>query len=327
MSLDSETVTLAGRDLIPVAFALAAAHERGVLAALAAAPSDVTALAQALRLDRRALSLVLELLDRFDLVEHGGDGRFALAPSLRAAARATPGGLAAERGLWARLDGFLGDGAPITEIDAGEGGRAAVYAGVVTALGAMWSPAAARLAERLAGHGPRVLDVGCGSGVWGLALAAARAGVRVTGLDLDRVLPSFRERARALGLADRADTIAGDAHRVPLDEGRFDVALIANVLRLEAPARAAALVARVATAVKPGGQLVVIDALAEGSADADRNRAVYALHLGLRTRDGRVHARAEIECWLRDAGLAQVEALDLGDVPGAVAGLRAWRPA
>ena len=50
----------------------------------------------------------------------------------------------------------------------------------------------------------RVLDLGCGYGVIGLAIAAAVPGATVTGIDVnERALLLARENAAALGVADR----------------------------------------------------------------------------------------------------------------------------
>jgi 16S rRNA (guanine1207-N2)-methyltransferase len=52
--------------------------------------------------------------------------------------------------------------------------------------------------------GARVLDLGCGYGVIGLALAVARPEADVTGVDVnERALLLARENAAALGVADR----------------------------------------------------------------------------------------------------------------------------
>ena len=52
--------------------------------------------------------------------------------------------------------------------------------------------------------GGRVLDLGCGYGVIGLAIALARPGTRVTGIDVnERALLLAEENAAALGVADR----------------------------------------------------------------------------------------------------------------------------
>ena len=58
--------------------------------------------------------------------------------------------------------------------------------------------------ETSAPSGGRVLDLGCGYGVIGLAIAAAVPGATVTGVDVnERAVLLANENAAALGLADR----------------------------------------------------------------------------------------------------------------------------
>jgi len=72
----------------------------------------------------------------------------------------------------------------------------------------------------------------------------------------------------------------------------------------------------------------VVDALAGGTPERERSRALYALNLALRTEGGQVHSPAEITSWLQAAGLGKVEAIDLGGrtpPPGAIGALLARR--
>jgi hypothetical protein len=86
--------------------------------------------------------------------------------------------------------------------------------------------------------------------------------------------------------------------------------VIANVLRIESPDRARAIVQRAAKALVPGGELLIVDALGGGTPEREQARAVYALHLAMRTEHGRVHTAPEITAWLHDAGLRDVRAIE-----------------
>jgi SAM-dependent methyltransferase len=67
--------------------------------------------------------------------------------------------------------------------------------------------------------GMRVLDVACGTG--NAARPAARAGARVTGLDLAaKLLETGRTKARAEGL--EIEWREGDAENLPFEDGSFD---------------------------------------------------------------------------------------------------------
>src|SRR5690348_13068751 len=67
--------------------------------------------------------------------------------------------------------------------------------------------------------GMRLLDVACGTGV--VAVTAARAGARVTGLDLT---PELLERARenATIAALEVEWREGDVEQLPFEDGSFD---------------------------------------------------------------------------------------------------------
>jgi demethylmenaquinone methyltransferase/2-methoxy-6-polyprenyl-1,4-benzoquinol methylase len=88
---------------------------------------------------------------------------------------------------------------------------------VMTAgLDRRWRTAAAEAVVR---PGDRVLDACCGTG--DLALASARAGGRVTGLDFsERMLARARRKSRQI------EWVRGDALALPFDDGSFDAATV-----------------------------------------------------------------------------------------------------
>jgi len=107
--------------------------------------------------------------------------------------------------------------------------------------------------------GETVLDVATGSG--NAALAAARRGARVTGLDLT---PELLERARARAAAEGAeiDFVEGDAERLPFADGSFErVTSVFGAMFAPDQERTAAELLRVAA---PGGTVAVAAWTPEG---------------------------------------------------------------
>jgi SAM-dependent methyltransferase len=82
-------------------------------------------------------------------------------------------------------------------------------------------PGALEFLARLAvASGTRMLDVACGAGQ--IAIPAARAGVRVTGIDIaSNLIEQARERARAEGVEVSFDE--GDAEMLPYEDAAFDL--------------------------------------------------------------------------------------------------------
>jgi ubiquinone/menaquinone biosynthesis C-methylase UbiE len=294
-----------------------------LLAALQTTPASASAHAEKLGLDARATERVLEVLLALGLAAKTGD-QYAASPALVDWVESSPGGALLSVGLWNHTSEFLRTGAPFVRMDASAELREEGYRNVVSRLGKMFEPIAREVAAQVKGKPRRILDLGCGSGVWSLAIAESHPEAHVTGLDLPRVLDAFRARASALGLTNRIATIEGDVHLVDIPAQAFDLVIIANVLRIETPERARSIVARAANALSPDGTLLVVDALAEGVPERQRALAVYALHLSMRTVQGRVHSVPDIERWLAECGLVDSTQLRLVS-PGPVGALVARR--
>lgn len=115
------------------------------------------------------------------------------------------------------------------------------------------TPIAARLVQ-FAGVSPgeHVLDVGTGTGV--VAITAARAGARVTGLDLTpELLDAARQNAR-IARAEQVVWTEGDAEGLPYPDGSFD-AVLSQFGHMFAP-RPEVAMAEIRRVLKPGGRLV-----------------------------------------------------------------------
>ena len=119
-----------------------------------------------------------------------------------------------------------------------------------------------RLAELAAiAPGQRVIDVACGTGATALLLAR-EYGAEAVGVDLGiRTIERAQREAAALGLADRARFVHGDAEALPLADATFDVALSECSLCTFPDKRHA--VAEMARVLRPGGTIAVADVVAE----------------------------------------------------------------
>jgi demethylmenaquinone methyltransferase/2-methoxy-6-polyprenyl-1,4-benzoquinol methylase len=119
-----------------------------------------------------------------------------------------------------------------------------------------WRRRAVRALEL--GDRPRVLDVATGTGDLAIAIARARPGATVIGLDPSPAMLAIaaRKLARA-GLVARVELRAGDAQALPFASCELDAATIAFGIR-NVPDRALAL-RELARVVRPGGRIAILE--------------------------------------------------------------------
>ncbi|HJV39423.1 MAG TPA: class I SAM-dependent methyltransferase [Geothrix sp.] len=100
--------------------------------------------------------------------------------------------------------------------------------------------------------GTRMLDVACGAGQ--IAIPAARAGVRVTGIDIaTNSIEAARSRAKAEGVEARFEE--GDAEMIAYEDGAFDLVVsLIGAMFAPRPEQVAAELVRVC---RPGGRIAM----------------------------------------------------------------------
>ena len=98
----------------------------------------------------------------------------------------------------------------------------------------------------------RLLDVGCGDGVY--SVQAARRGAQVTGVDTSVAMLVAANRSAADGGVS-VDFRIGDAQALPFDNDTFDIVMAVTVLCLVPHATAA--MSEMTRVLAPGGRLVV----------------------------------------------------------------------
>ena len=153
----------------------------------------------------------------------------------------------------------------------------------------------------LPGQGLKVLDVGCGTGE--MSFIWAGLGQEVFGVDISEgMLAKAREKAAALtdeALRARLHFQFGDAEALPFPTDSFDAVFARHVLwTLPQPQKAIDDWRRV---LKPGGKVIVIDALWDDGSFSTRLRrqlAGWLRYLVEGQKPGTTHYSAQVEAAL-----------------------------
>lgn len=174
------------------------------------------------------------------------------------------------------------------------------------------------IAEALPANG-RILEIGCGHGLFAAYAALAEPGRAVLGTDIDEDKIAHAQAALA-PIAGRADAVVAPDGAVPdssAPDGLWDGIVVVDMLYLLPAAGQRSLLEAAAAKVRPGGRLVVKEMSTSPVWKARWNRAQETLSVRvLRITEGGSMSFVDPEQmaqWLRDAGLRpSVRRLDRG---------------
>jgi ubiquinone/menaquinone biosynthesis C-methylase UbiE len=151
-------------------------------------------------------------------------------------------------------------------------------------------------------QGARVLIVGSGPGTD--VLHAARAGMRVTALDIDAaMLAAAQRRLLRAQPAAQVEFVHADLLQEPASS-RFDVVIAQFFLNVFAPSRLPRVLRALAGQLQPGGRLLVGDfaPLAPGRPVLQRLYHDLPMHVFGRLGANAIHAVHDLPTHLREAG-------------------------
>ena len=160
----------------------------------------------------------------------------------------------------------------------------------------------------------KVLDIAAGHGVWGITVLEQNPSAEVTGQDWPTVLEVARENAQKAGVADRYHILPGSAFEVDFGIG-WDLILEPNFAHHVDQATNIKLFRKIASSLKPGGRIAVIDFIPNDDRVSPPMAAGFALTMLTATPKGDVYTFAEYDRMLGEAGFHDVKLVDLTPMP------------
>ncbi|HSI15449.1 MAG TPA: class I SAM-dependent methyltransferase [Chthoniobacter sp.] len=147
----------------------------------------------------------------------------------------------------------------------------------------------------------RVLDISASHGVYGITLARKNPRAHLVALDWEAVLAVTEENARAAGLGNRFSKVVGDAFTADLGTD-YDVVLVPNFLHHFNAADCTRFLRRVHAALRPGGQVVIVEFVPNEDRVTPPGAAGFAMVMLGTTPEGDAYTFAEYRTMLADAG-------------------------
>lgn len=296
------------------------ADELGLFRHLGDAAMATPELAKALAVDERALGVLLGGLAALDLVEKR-DGRWCATPPAR---------------MWLHPDaegywgGFLyrfRESIPIhadliAMVRTGVRPENKVAGGPEWERGTMSADVARRIADFMHAHsmGPArgvavqpvfekvrsMLDVGCGSGVYGIEFARANSHMEVTLLDLKEMVAEAQRHVDAAGVSDRVTTCGLNMFEEDWPTGH-DAHFFANIFHDWSEETNVILAAKSFKALEPGGRIFLHEILMDDDGTGPWQAASFSIMMLLGTL-GKQYTLPEFRDLLEAAGFQDVRA-------------------
>jgi 2-polyprenyl-3-methyl-5-hydroxy-6-metoxy-1,4-benzoquinol methylase len=180
---------------------------------------------------------------------------------------------------------------------------------VLQYLDTLGQPAAEGIAHLLAervGAEAKVLDIGCGAGIYGHTIARRLPASHVVGIDREDNTRNAAARARAAGIDARVEYRVGELREVAWG-GPYDAVLMSHLLHGYAADTIRAFLRLAHAALRPGGY-VIINEFVPDLDEPTRTpmQALFGLQM-LLTSSGAAYGAADYSAWLGANGFDNIE--------------------
>jgi len=221
---------------------------------------------------------------------------------------------------WLPMPEIVRTGKPSASVNQSDAG-AAFFQELVEPIFAMSYPATQIAGQALgladAKSPVKVLDIGTGSGVWGIGLAQQSPQVTVTAQDLPNVLDVTRQMVKRFNLADRFSYLPGDFHNIDFGTG-YNLVTIGHILHMESVEQNRQLLKKTAAALAPKGTVVISEFLVNQDRSGPPMGLIFAVNMLAHTDNGDTFSFEEISGWLKEAGLVNPRKIEPGGPVGLV---------
>jgi predicted O-methyltransferase YrrM len=294
----------------------------GIFEALAAGDLPAEGIARLCAMEPRATAKLLDALAGMRYLRRTA-GRYRLAPLARRwLLSASPSSVCAYLRFhyyqweWvARLEDFVRTGEPV-RIHAEMAPEAwEVYQRGMHEIARLTAPEVA-LRVRVPRGAREMLDIGGAHGASAVALCRRHPRLRATILDLPEAITHAAPILAEACLGARIQHRPGDALTADLGHERYDVIFMANLAHHFTPAQNAALMGRVARALRPDGICVIQEGLRPPATHAPGQFVALGDLFFALTSEAGLYAAEEIAGWQRAAGLRPQHVIHLLTAPG-----------
>jgi precorrin-6B methylase 2 len=300
---------------------LEAAMKHHVFDVLDAGPMPISAVSSITGASERGLAAIMDALVGLNFLAKDSSAKYSLTPESAAFLVSTKPGF--QGGLirhtsehllpkWLHLNQIVATGQPDAAVNQQSTGIE-FFEKFVNDIFPMSYPAASVLAAhlQLATRADRfsVLDLGAGSGVWGIAQAQGGPMVQVTAVDWPGVLSITRANATRFSLAERFTFVEGDLLEAPFGTGH-NLVTIGHILHSEGIERSKALLKKSFAALVSGGIISIAEFLVNAHRTGPITGLFFAVNMLVNTDTGGTYSFEEIGAWLREVGFVNVRQLD-----------------
>ena len=151
-----------------------------------------------------------------------------------------------------------------------------------------------------------ILDIGGGSGIYSAIWLGLNPAARSTQLDWGPINAIARRLLAERAVADRFTCIDGDFHSTGFGTRAHDIVVYSHIAHQEGREDNIAIFAKVRSALKPGGTLVICDYIVDDDRGGPPFPLTFAAEMLLKSKHGGTWRRADYQAWLAKAGFEDV---------------------